>query len=65
MAAGLDWLAGMGPENVEEFTLTLQGDSALTPWLEEAAKQLATVQAHEVAAGFAPRTVLRPHLEQW
>jgi pimeloyl-ACP methyl ester carboxylesterase len=49
-AAGLDWLAGMGPENVEEFTLTLEGDSALTPWLEEAAKELATVQGDDVAA---------------
>jgi pimeloyl-ACP methyl ester carboxylesterase len=49
-AAGLDWLAGMGPENVEEFTLALQGDSALTPWLEEAAKQLAAVQGNDVAA---------------
>ena len=49
-AAGLDWLAGMGPENVEEFTLALQGESALTPWLEEAAKQLAAVQGSDVAA---------------
>jgi pimeloyl-ACP methyl ester carboxylesterase len=49
-AAGLDWLAGMGPENVEEFTLTLEGESVLTPWLEEEAKQLATVQGSDVAA---------------
>ncbi len=49
-AAGLDWLAGMGPENVEEFTLALEGESALTPWLEEAAKQLAAVQGGDVAA---------------
>jgi pimeloyl-ACP methyl ester carboxylesterase len=49
-ASGLDWLAGMGPENVEEFTLTLQGDAALTPWLEQEAKQLATVQGNDVAA---------------
>lgn len=49
-AAGLDWLAGMGPENVEEFTLALQGESVLTPWLEEAAKQLATVEGNDVAA---------------
>ena len=49
-AAGLDWFAGMGPENVEEFTLALQGESALTPWLEEEAKQLATVQGSDVAA---------------
>lgn len=49
-AAGLDWLAGMGGENVEEFTLAIQGESALTPWLEEAAKPLATVQGSDVAA---------------
>src|ERR1700676_3099063 len=49
-AAGLNWLAGMGPENVEEFMLTFQGDAALTPWLEEEAKQLASVQGSDVAA---------------
>lgn len=49
-AAGLDWLAGMGPENVEEFTVALEGEAALTPWLEEAATQLATVQGSDVAA---------------
>jgi pimeloyl-ACP methyl ester carboxylesterase len=49
-ADGLDWMAGMGPENVEEFTLTQQGESALTPWLEVEAASLASVQADEVAA---------------
>jgi len=49
-AAGLNWLAGMGPENIEEFTLTFQGEAALTPWLEEEAKQLASVQGSDVAA---------------
>jgi pimeloyl-ACP methyl ester carboxylesterase len=49
-ADGLDWLAGMGPENVEEFTLALAGDAALTPWLEEQRSQLASVQGAEVAA---------------
>lgn len=49
-AAGLNWFAGMGPENVEEFTLTLEGDAAVTPWLEEQAKHLAAVQGSDVAA---------------
>ncbi len=50
LADDLDWLAGMGPENVEEFGLSLQGEAALTPWLEEQAVQLASVQAGDVTA---------------
>jgi pimeloyl-ACP methyl ester carboxylesterase len=46
---GLDWLAGMGPENVEEFSLALEGGAALTPWLEEEATQLGAVQGSDVA----------------
>ena len=42
-AEGLDWLAGMGAANVEEFGLTLQGRAALVPWLESEAE------------GFSPR----------
>lgn len=49
-ADGLDWVAGMGPENVDEFTLTLQGEAALTPWLEKESKQLASVQGSDVAS---------------
>jgi pimeloyl-ACP methyl ester carboxylesterase len=48
-ADGLDWLAGMGPENVEEFTLATRGEQALTPYLEEAAAGLAGVTGAEVA----------------
>ena len=33
-AAGLDFMAGMGPENVEEFQLAARGAAALTPFLE-------------------------------
>jgi pimeloyl-ACP methyl ester carboxylesterase len=51
-ADGLDWLAGMGDENIEEFTLAIQGEAALTPYLERYAKDLAEVQASEVAAAF-------------
>ncbi len=34
-ADGLDWLAGMGEDNVEEFGLVLAGEEALTPSLAE------------------------------
>lgn len=33
-APGLDWLAGMGAENVEEFGAALTGPDALRPWME-------------------------------
>ncbi|WP_419999962.1 alpha/beta fold hydrolase [Streptomyces boninensis] len=32
-AAGLDYYAGMGPENVEEWKLAEQGRAAVEPWL--------------------------------
>jgi pimeloyl-ACP methyl ester carboxylesterase len=46
----LDWLAGMGPENIEEFGAAAQGESALTSFLEAAAVTLANVQGRDVAA---------------
>ena len=49
-AEGLRWLDGMGPENIEEFSHARQGESALTPWLELEAAQLARVTGGEVAA---------------
>ena len=49
-AEGLDWMAGMGDENVEEFSLALQGEAALTPFLQRFAGQLATVTGEQVAA---------------
>jgi pimeloyl-ACP methyl ester carboxylesterase len=48
-ADGLDWMAGMGAENVEEFSLALQGEEALAPWLGEQAAGLAGVTAEQVA----------------
>jgi pimeloyl-ACP methyl ester carboxylesterase len=48
-AAGLDWMAGMGPENVTEFTAAGQGGAALTAFLEEASARLGQVTAQEVA----------------
>jgi len=49
-AAGLDWMAGMGPENIEEFNLAMQGEAALTPWLEQQAVALSQVEGPAVAA---------------
>jgi pimeloyl-ACP methyl ester carboxylesterase len=49
-ADGLDWLAGMGAENVEEFGAAATGDPALTDFLTRAAAQLREVTAQDVAA---------------
>jgi pimeloyl-ACP methyl ester carboxylesterase len=32
-ADGLDWLAGMGEQNIEEFSVALKGEGALRPYL--------------------------------
>jgi pimeloyl-ACP methyl ester carboxylesterase len=39
-AEGLDWLAGMGAENIEEMGLAEQGSDALRPWLEREAERM-------------------------
>ena len=44
------WLAGMGAENVEEFSTAMSGSQRLTPWLQAAGQQLQDVQAAQVAA---------------
>jgi pimeloyl-ACP methyl ester carboxylesterase len=48
--AGLDFLAGMGPENVEEFSAAVRGERDLTPYLETAAKPLRAITGEDVAA---------------
>jgi pimeloyl-ACP methyl ester carboxylesterase len=48
-AEGLDWLAGMGPENVEGFTAALAGREPLTAFFEAVAPFLAQVQAADFA----------------
>jgi pimeloyl-ACP methyl ester carboxylesterase len=47
---GLDWTAGMGPENVEEFGAALRGQAALTEFLDGAAADLGSVTGEQVAA---------------
>jgi pimeloyl-ACP methyl ester carboxylesterase len=49
-AAGLDWPAGMGAENVEEFGAAVAGEPALSAYLEKEAAGLASVEAVDVAA---------------
>ena len=48
-APGLDWLAGMGPENVEEFGAALRGEAALTAFLEREAATMSAVTGETVA----------------
>jgi pimeloyl-ACP methyl ester carboxylesterase len=50
-AAGLDWLAGMGPENVEEFRAAESGPDALTDFLAKAADAMAGLTGEQIAAG--------------
>ncbi|HEY4227978.1 MAG TPA: alpha/beta hydrolase [Candidatus Limnocylindrales bacterium] len=51
-AEGLDYLAGMGAENVEEFSAALAGPQALIPFKEHARAQFLDVTAGEVAGAF-------------
>jgi len=49
-ARGLEWLDGMGDENVEEFAAAVAGAPALTEYLEAQVPGLAAVRGDEVAA---------------
>jgi pimeloyl-ACP methyl ester carboxylesterase len=51
-ADGLDFLAGMGPENVKEFGAALEGEEALRPLLEAQRTELAAVTAEAIAGAF-------------
>jgi pimeloyl-ACP methyl ester carboxylesterase len=45
---GLDWLAGMGPENVAEFDAAAKGSAALTAFLDEVSPPLTTVTPEQI-----------------
>ena len=49
-AEGLDFLAGMGPENIEEFGLAVRGADALTPFLDEEAQALGAITGEQIVA---------------
>lgn len=47
-AAGLDWAAGMGEDNVVEFGAALQGEDRLRPYLRTQREQLEDVTAADI-----------------
>jgi pimeloyl-ACP methyl ester carboxylesterase len=49
-AAGLDFLAGMGQENIEEFGAAVTGTGPLTEYLDKEAAKLADLTGEQVAA---------------
>lgn len=49
-AEGLDWLDGMGAENIEEFAAAVSGAAPLTEFLSAQAAGLANVQGADIAA---------------
>lgn len=56
-AAGIDWIAGMGPENVAEYTAVREGPEAITAFLEAEAPGLFSVTAEgliESLSGLLP-----------
>ncbi len=57
-AAGLDWLAGMGGDNLAEFGAALAGREALEAYLREAAPGFLAGEPAELAA--AIRSLLSP-----
>jgi pimeloyl-ACP methyl ester carboxylesterase len=52
-ARGLDFLAGMGAANIEEFGAALAGEEALRTFLDAEAAGLADAQAGDIVAGMA------------
>jgi pimeloyl-ACP methyl ester carboxylesterase len=52
LAPGLDWMAGMGPENVAEFGAALAGEAELTAFLDREAATIGTVTGPDVAQAF-------------
>ena len=52
MGDGLDWLAGMGDENVTEFGATIRGEGTLQPYLEQIQERLVEVTAAGIVASF-------------
>ncbi|MGH3259489.1 MAG: alpha/beta fold hydrolase [Streptosporangiaceae bacterium] len=49
-AAGLDWMADMGEENVDEFSTALRGEAELRPYLLQAGEPLKEITADQIVA---------------
>jgi len=52
LASDLDFLAGMGQENIDEFGAALKGEAALRQWLMENGESLRRVTGPELADAF-------------
>lgn len=55
---GLEWMAGMGADNVAEFEAALEGERRLRPWLTEARKGLKDAAVSDVVSSL--ETLLTP-----
>jgi pimeloyl-ACP methyl ester carboxylesterase len=70
-AAGLDWTAGMGAENIAEIAAVRAGDRALQEYLEREAAEIDGVSGAEIAAVFgdvvceADRRVISGPFAEW
>jgi pimeloyl-ACP methyl ester carboxylesterase len=51
-ADNLDFLAGLGPENIAEFGAAMDGEEALRRWLQENAEPFRTVTGEALAEAF-------------
>lgn len=51
-APGLDWTAGMGPENVRDFAAASQGREAVEPLAAEQVATMATITAADIVSSF-------------
>jgi pimeloyl-ACP methyl ester carboxylesterase len=60
-ADGLDWMAGMGEDNVNEFGAALGGEAALRPFLEEMRKHLKDVTVEGIVSSL---TSLLPEVDK-
>jgi len=70
-AAGLDWLAGMAPENVTEFAAAAAGEREVTAMLEPVAAEVREITADQLTASMgelasaADRAVLHGELADY
>src|SRR2546430_401905 len=47
---GLDWMAGMASGNLKEYSLAVEGEAALTPFLEDGLRTYVEIKGPEVGA---------------
>jgi pimeloyl-ACP methyl ester carboxylesterase len=60
-AQGLDWMAGMGPENIIEFSAAVQGEGRLRSYLQDEREQLKDITAADIVTSME---TLLPDVDQ-